>query len=202
VSLAKQLGPAGTVELLNTIVRAFDELADRWGVEKIKTIGDAYMAAAGLPVPAPDHAERIAGMSLAMLDTALRIADEKDVDLALRVGIASGPVLAGVIGAKRLIYDVWGDTVNLASRLEGQSQAQRILVSELTHKRLEGRYVLEPHGAVDIKGYGAVQAWFLIAPLGESAANSNTVTLLEGDRQGDTGDGPRRKRSQKGQIVN
>ncbi|HYN00412.1 MAG TPA: adenylate/guanylate cyclase domain-containing protein [Aestuariivirgaceae bacterium] len=172
VSLAKQLGPAGTVELLNTIVRAFDELADRWGVEKIKTIGDAYMAAAGLPVPAPDHAERIAGMSLAMLDTALRIADEKDVELALRVGIASGPVLAGVIGAKRLIYDVWGDTVNLASRLEGQSQAQRILVSELTHKRLEGRYVLEPRGAVDIKGYGAVQAWFLIAPLGESAADS------------------------------
>jgi adenylate cyclase len=76
-----------------------------------------------------------------------------------------------VIGAKRLIYDVWGDTVNLASRLEGQSQAHRILVSELTHKRLEGRYVLEPRGAVDIKGYGAVQAWFLIAPLGDSAAD-------------------------------
>ena len=104
-------------------------LADRWGVEKIKTIGDAYMAAAGLPVAVPDHAERIAGMALAMLETARRIAREVDVAFALRIGIASGPVLAGVIGAKRLIYDVWGDTVNLASRLEGHSQANRILVS-------------------------------------------------------------------------
>ena len=170
VSLAKRLGPARTVELLNDIVRAFDELADRWGVEKIKTIGDAYMAAAGLPVPVPDHAERIAGMALAMLETARRVAHERNVALALRIGIASGPVLAGVIGAKRLIYDVWGDTVNLASRLEGQSQSNRILVSQLTQERLAGHYAMEPRGAVDIKGYGAVQAWFLIDRLGGNIA--------------------------------
>ena len=167
VAHAKRLGPARTVEVLNIIMRAFDQLADRWGVEKIKTIGDSYMAAAGLPVPAPDHAERLAGMSLAMLETARRIAREVDVPFALRIGIASGPVLAGVIGAKRLIYDVWGDTVNLASRLEGQSEANRILVSPLTCERLNGRYALESRGPVDIKGYGAVEAFFLIAPLGE-----------------------------------
>src|SRR5262245_27757793 len=164
VAHAKQLGPARTVEVLNTIMRAFDELADRHGVEKIKTIGDAYMAAAGLPVATPDHAERIAGMALAMIETARRIALDVDVPFALRIGIASGPVLAGVIGAKRLIYDVWGDTVNLASRLEGHSQANRVLVSPLTRTRLEGKYVLEPHGAIDIKGYGSVEPWFLIGP--------------------------------------
>lgn len=161
VSLAKALGPARTVALLNTIVRTFDELADLWGVEKIKTIGDAYMAAAGLPVPAADHADRLAGMALDMIVAAERISKEHGVDIALRIGIASGPVLAGVIGAKRLIYDVWGDTVNLASRLEGQSQPQSILVSELTQARLGNAYLLEPHGSIDVKGFGIVPTWLL-----------------------------------------
>ena len=175
VAHAKRLGPARTVEVLNTIMRAFDELADRWGVEKIKTIGDAYMAAAGLPVAVPDHAERIAGMALAMIETARRIAREVEVPFALRIGIASGPVLAGVIGAKRLIYDVWGDTVNLASRLEGLSQTNRILVSPLTRTRLEARYVLEPHGAIDIKGYGSVEPWFLVGPIVDAVAEPGDV---------------------------
>lgn len=161
VSLAKALGPARTVALLNTIVRTFDELADLWGVEKIKTIGDAYMAAAGLPVPAADHADRLAGMALDMIVAAERVSKEHGVDIALRIGIASGPVLAGVIGAKRLIYDVWGDTVNLASRLEGQSQPQSILVSELTQARLGNAYLLEPHGSIDVKGFGIVPTWLL-----------------------------------------
>lgn len=161
VSLAKALGPARTVALLNTIVRTFDELADLWGVEKIKTIGDAYMAAAGLPVPAADHADRLAGMALDMIVAAERVSKEHGVDIALRIGIASGPVFAGVIGAKRLIYDVWGDTVNLASRLEGQSQPQSILVSELTQARLGNAYLLEPHGSIDVKGFGIVPTWLL-----------------------------------------
>lgn len=161
VSLAKTLGPARTVALLNTIVRTFDDLADRWGVEKIKTIGDAYMAAAGLPVPAADHADRLAGMALDMIMAAERISKEHDVGIVLRIGIASGPVLAGVIGAKRLIYDVWGDTVNLASRLEGLSQPQGILVSELTRARLGSTYLLEPHGSIDVKGFGIIPTWLL-----------------------------------------
>jgi len=161
VALAKSLGPARTVALLNTIVRTFDELAERRGVEKIKTIGDAYMAAAGLPDPAADHADRIAGLALDMIAAAERISKELGVSIVLRIGIASGPVLAGVIGAKRLIYDVWGDTVNLASPLEGQSQPQGILVSELTHARLGSEYLLEPHGGIDVKGFGVVHTWLL-----------------------------------------
>jgi adenylate cyclase len=175
VAHAKRLGPARTVEVLNTIMRAFDELAGRWGVEKIKTIGDAYMAAAGLPVAVPDHAERLAGMALAMIDTGRRIARDVEVPFALRIGIASGPVLAGVIGAKRLIYDVWGDTVNLASRLEGHSQSNRVLVSPLTRTRLEGCYAMEPHGAIDIKGYGSVEPWFLVGPIDAPGADSGSV---------------------------
>lgn len=184
VALAKDLGPARTVALLNTIVRAFDELASRWGVEKIKTIGDAYMAAAGLPVPASDHAERLAAMALDMIDTAERVSKEHDVDVVLRVGIASGPVLAGVIGAKRLIYDVWGDTVNLASRLEGLSPPRGILISELTQQRLADSYILEPHGTVDIKGYGAVQAWLLKG----RPSDSRPRTLPEAGISGGTHD--------------
>ncbi len=176
VALAKELGPARTVALLNTIVRAFDELANRWGVEKIKTIGDAYMAAAGLPVPAADHADRIAGMGLDMLDVAERISKEHDVSIVLRIGIASGPVLAGVIGAKRLIYDVWGDTVNLASRLEGHSQPQSILISERTRARLGDRYRLELHESIEIKGYGSVQPWLLKGRRGPDSAIALSTT--------------------------
>ena len=161
VSLAKSLGPTRTVALLNTIVRTFDELADRHGVEKIKTIGDAYMAAAGLPIPAADHADRMARMALDMIAASERISKKQGVDIVLRIGIASGPVLAGVIGAKRLIYDVWGDTVNLASRLEGQSQPRSILVSEQTQARLGDACVLEPHGSIDVKGFGSVSTWLL-----------------------------------------
>jgi adenylate cyclase len=103
-------------------------------------------------------------MALDMIDAARRISDENGVSITLRIGIASGPVLAGVIGAKRLIYDVWGDTVNLASRLENQSQPNGILVSELTQIRLGDAFRLEPHGSIDIKGYGTVQTWFLRGP--------------------------------------
>ena len=178
VALAKDLGPARTVALLNTIVLAFDELANRWDVEKIKTIGDAYMAAAGLPVPAADHADRIAGMAIDMLDVAKRISKEHGIGIVLRIGIASGPVLAGVIGAKRLIYDVWGDTVNLASRLEGHSHPQGILISELTRVRLGDRYRLEPHESIEIKGYGFVQPWLLkgVQPA-DGAATLSTAEL-------------------------
>jgi adenylate cyclase len=165
VPLAKRLGPARTVQLLNEIVSAFDVLADQCGVEKIKTIGDAYMVAAGVPEPTPDHAERIATKALAMLVGLERIARAQNVDLAMRIGVATGPILGGVIGAKRLTYDVWGDTVNLASRLEGQSAPNRILVSQATKARLEGKFVFEPCGPVTIKGLGVEEPWYLVGPL-------------------------------------
>jgi adenylate cyclase len=165
VPLAKSLGPARTVGLLNIVVSAFDDLADQWQVEKIKTIGDAYMAAAGLPEPVPDHADRLAGMALAMQATLARIAREQKVALALRIGIATGPVLAGVIGARRLTYDVWGDTVNLASRLEGQSQPGRVLVSRATKAQLEHSFALERCGSLELKGYGLEEAWYVLEAL-------------------------------------
>jgi adenylate cyclase len=161
VPLAKMLGPERTVGLLNEMMRSFDRLAAMHGVEKIKTIGDAYMVAAGVPEPVPDHAPRLARMGLAMLQATEELAREFDATLHLRIGIASGPVTAGVIGAKRLTYDVWGDTVNLASRLEGQSTPGRVLVAKATKARLDGLFQLEPRGALDIKGLGEVEAWFL-----------------------------------------
>ena len=120
------------------------------------------MAAAGVPEPAADHAERLAGMALAMQATLARISREQKVALALRIGIATGPVLAGVIGARRLTYDVWGDTVNLASRLEGQSQPGRVLVSRSTKAHLEHRFVLERCGPLELKGFGLEEAWYVV----------------------------------------
>ncbi|MFL5178946.1 MAG: adenylate/guanylate cyclase domain-containing protein, partial [Microvirga sp.] len=142
VPLARSLGPARTVEMLNDLIRRFDKLASEHGVEKIKTIGDAYMVAAGVPEPVPDHAPRLARMGLAMLQATEELAREFDAPLHLRIGIASGPVTAGVIGAKRLTYDVWGDTVNLASRLEGQSTPGRVLVAKATKARLDRLFQL------------------------------------------------------------
>ena len=169
VPIARQLGPVGCVKLLGTIVNAFDALADRHGVEKIKTIGDSYMAAAGLPQPASDHAERMAAMALSMLAVVRRIAQEEGLPLSLRIGIASGPLLAGIIGAKRLAYDVWGDTVNLASRLEGLSAPDHVLVCALTKTRLEHRYALEGQGPLNIKGFGLEEAWYLVGPRSPAA---------------------------------
>jgi adenylate cyclase len=161
VPLAKTLGPERTVGLLNEMMRSFDRLAAMHGVEKIKTIGDAYMVAAGVPERVADHAPRLARMGLAMLKATGELEAAFGVPLNLRIGIASGPVMAGVIGAKRLTYDVWGDTVNLASRLEGQSTPGRVLVASGTKARLEGLFQLEPRGVLDIKGLGEVEAWFL-----------------------------------------
>jgi len=164
VSLAKSLGPAGTVEFLNRLMTEFDALAARHGVEKIKTIGDAYMVAAGVPEPIPDHAKRLAGMGVDMLAAIERASLAAGLPLGLRIGIASGPVMAGVIGAKRLTYDVWGDTVNLAARLESGGEPGRVHVSSRTKTLLEADYVLESRGQVEIRGLGAEPTWFLVGP--------------------------------------
>ena len=151
------------------MMQCFDRLAATHGVEKIKTIGDAYMAAAGVPEPVADHAPRLARMALAMLQATEQMSREFGVALQLRIGIASGPVMAGVIGAKRLTYDVWGDTVNLASRLEGQSEPGRVLVAKATRDRLAGEFHLESGGAIDLKGFGVVETYVLECPAEWSA---------------------------------
>ncbi|MEL7048460.1 MAG: adenylate/guanylate cyclase domain-containing protein [Pseudomonadota bacterium] len=161
VALARRLGAARTVALLNELVTEFDVLADRHGVEKIKTIGDAYMAACGIPEPVPKHTLRMADLAVDMLDVAQKISDDKNLDIQLRIGIASGPVMAGVIGTRKFSYDVWGDAVNLAARLENQSVPGRILVCPACQDALAATYVLEPLGQIDIKGVGLQNTFYL-----------------------------------------
>jgi class 3 adenylate cyclase len=160
-AVASRVTPAVLVDNLNRIFSAFDDLCRRSGIEKIKTIGDAYMAAAGLPVPRPDHAEVIADFALAMLDTLEGVNTTMDVPFQIRIGIHTGPVVAGVIGSHRFLYDIWGDAVNLASRLESHGLPGRIHVSPQTSRMLEGRFELEPRGLINLRGIGKLRTLFL-----------------------------------------
>ena len=156
------------VALLNRLFSTFDRLADRHGLEKIKTIGDAYMAVAGLPVPRADHVEAIADMALDALDAMGTFNREGGYAFELRIGIHTGPVVAGVIGLQRFIYDLWGDTVNIASRMESQGINGRIQVSDAVRGRLGDRYRLEERGTIEVKGIGPMRTWFLVGRRGEA----------------------------------
>lgn len=161
VAMARALGPEKTVELLNKLVSRFDDLAERHGVEKIKTIGDAYMVASGVPEPRPDHAVALAEMALDMIDAARDISAETSLPINIRAGMASGPMMAGVIGKRKFSYDVWGDPVNLASRLEQASLPGRILICPVCREALEGRFEMQPRGMIEVKGVGAQETWYL-----------------------------------------
>jgi class 3 adenylate cyclase len=168
--VAARMAPDRLVDRLNDIVTAFDELALRLGVEKIKTIGDAYMAVSGLPEPRADHADTIARFAIAMMEA---LEANNQVDGApcfqLRVGINTGPVVAGVIGHHKFIYDVWGDTVNVASRLESSSNPGRIHVSDATRRVLADRFRFESRGLIDLKGRGPTHTFFLETPAPSAA---------------------------------
>ncbi|MEQ1715741.1 MAG: adenylate/guanylate cyclase domain-containing protein [Hyphomicrobium sp.] len=161
VAMARGLGPEKTVAMLNHLVSRFDELAALHGVEKIKTIGDAYMVASGVPEPRADHIAALARMALDMMAAAHDVARETGLAINLRAGMASGAMMAGVIGKRKFSYDVWGDPVNLASRLEQASTPGRILVCPQCRAALEQDFVLTQHATIDIKGVGAQDAWFL-----------------------------------------
>ena len=156
-----RITPAAVVEYLNRLYSEFDELARELGVEKIKTIGDAYMAVAGLTDPNPNPFTAIAKMALGMIDRLDRVNRHFGWPLQIRIGIHSGPVVAGIIGAHRFIYDVWGDTVNVASRLEAYSLPNRIHVSQDTARHLVGPFTLEPRGSIDVRGKGKLETFFL-----------------------------------------
>ncbi len=158
---AKGVSAETLVELLNDIFTRFDTIAHDRGVEKIKTIGDSYMAAAGLPVPALDHPMRAANMALDMIEALQRFNDETGYDLTMRIGIATGAVVAGVIGKQKFVYDLWGDVVNTASRMESHGLAGRIQITDATRQCLMDSFMLEARGAIDVKGQGAMQTWFL-----------------------------------------
>jgi adenylate cyclase len=156
------LPPAEVVGILDHLFSHFDVLAERYGLEKIKTIGDCYMVAAGVPTPRADHAEALAQMALDMRE-AMRSEDEVGhLGLELRIGINSGPVVAGVIGRKRFLYDLWGDAVNTASRMESQGTPGQIQVTRATYELLRDAFVLERRGTVSVKGKGEMETWYLV----------------------------------------
>jgi len=149
------------VHLLNALFSDFDRLALQFGLEKIKTIGDAYMLAGGLLAPCPHHVEAVADMALAMRD-ALRAASTRlGESLQVRIGIHTGPVVSGIIGTHKFIFDVWGDTVNTASRMESHGAANEINVSGASYLRLSDKFAFEPRGVIELTGKGPMEAYFL-----------------------------------------
>jgi guanylate cyclase len=168
--LAERLPPAEVVGILDHLFRHFDQLADRYELEKIKTIGDCYMVASGVPSPRPDHARALALMALDMQAAMSSVGEVGHLGLGLRVGINSGPVVAGVIGRKRFLYDLWGDAVNIASRMESHGTSGRIQITRATKELLEDEFVCEPRGAISVKGKGEMEAWYLVARRADAAA--------------------------------
>ena len=160
--MSSQLDAREVVGLLDRLFTSFDQLVDEYEVEKIKTIGDCYMVAAGVPRHRPDHAQALAGLALEMRECARTcLPESSEYDLRLRIGISSGPVVAGVIGRRRFLYDLWGDTVNMASRMESHGTPNTIQITRSTFELLGDDFETEPRGLVEVKGKGQVETWIL-----------------------------------------
>jgi guanylate cyclase len=188
--LASGLDAREVVGLLDRLFTSFDELVDRHDVEKIKTIGDCYMVAAGVPTQRWDHAQALARLALEMRECAKGcLPEETDHDVRLRIGISSGPVVAGVIGRRRFLYDLWGDTVNMASRMESHGTPDEIQITRSTWQLVREDFVTEPIGVVEVKGKGKVETWRLVAARadgvgtrGRSASGARTLEASTGRR--------------------
>jgi class 3 adenylate cyclase len=159
--LSSQISPIEIVMLLNDIFSRFDCLAEKHGLEKIKTIGDCYMVVSGLPVPRSDHAPAIAEMALDMQSEIANFNAENSHNISIRIGIHSGPVVAGIIGTKKFIYDLWGDTVNTASRMESHGISGRIQLTETTYELLQNQYQFNQRGLIQVKGKGEMFTYLL-----------------------------------------
>ena len=160
-SLSARISATELVNFLNDIFSAFDRLAERYSLEKIKTIGDAYMVVGGLPVPRADHAAAIAAMALDMQVAIAQFQDDRGQPFRLRIGINTGPIVSGVIGIKKFSYDLWGDAVNIASRMESQGIPGKIQVTEATYSCLQDQYQFEKRGTLEVKGRGSLTTYFL-----------------------------------------
>jgi class 3 adenylate cyclase len=167
--MSAKISPIKLVNLLNQIFSSFDELAEKYGLEKIKTIGDAYMVVGGLPLPKTDHAEAIANMALGMQDVMKQFQSQTLLDdfsaeekLQIRIGINTGSVVAGVIGIKKFIYDLWGDAVNIASRMESSGEPGHIQVTETTYELLKDQFIFQSRGTISVKGRGDMQTYWLL----------------------------------------
>jgi guanylate cyclase len=160
--LSAELAPTEMVELLNEIFSTFDSLVEKYGLEKIRTIGDNYMVAAGVPRPRPDHCQAMASMALDMLEYIQKRPGENGKMVNFRIGLNTGPMIGGVIGRQKFHYDVWGDTVNVASRMESQGKAGKIQITQAAHQLLKEDFLCEPRGKVAVKGRGEMDTWFLV----------------------------------------
>jgi len=166
-TMSARMPPAQVVGMLDELFSRFDDLASELGLEKIKTIGDCYMIAGGLPEPRPDHAEAVAEMALAILRVMDEFSARANEPITVRIGINSGPVVAGVIGKRKFIYDLWGDTVNTASRMESHGVPGKVHVAESSRRLLAEKYRLTARGAIEVKGKGTMETWFLHGRAGE-----------------------------------
>ncbi len=160
---ASDMPPVDLVRFLDRLYTTFDRLVDRHGLEKIKTTGDSYMVVSGVPTPRDDHVEAIAALALDMSRAVADLRDPRGNPVPLRMGIATGPVVAGVVGARKFFYDVWGDAVNVASRMESTNVEGRIQVPQNVFERLRHAFVLEERGEVEIKGKGVMRTWYLVS---------------------------------------
>jgi guanylate cyclase len=158
--------------MLNTIFSKFDDLVDQFGLEKIKTIGDCYMVASGLPNPRDDHAAALVALTLELGNVMDAYAEECGDSITFRSGIHSGPVTAGVIGKRKFAFDVWGDTVNIASRMESHGIPGKLQISDETHRLVEDQFQCEPRGEIAVKGKGMMRTWIVV---GRKDASCETV---------------------------
>jgi len=159
---ASDTAPDKLIRFLDRLYSDFDALVDKHGLEKIKVSGDSYMVVSGVPQPRPDHVEALADLALDMDDTANGLKDPHGHAVPLRIGLAGGPVVAGVVGSRRFFYDVWGDAVNVASRMEATDSIGRIQVPEEAYERLKNDFVLKERGDIDVKGKGVIHTWYLV----------------------------------------
>jgi class 3 adenylate cyclase len=160
--LSASMSPHELVSVLNEVFTVFDSLVDRYGLEKVKTIGDAYMVVGGMPERSDDHPQRVAAMALDLAESVGRIEAATRLGITFRIGIHSGPVVAGVIGTRKFIYDVWGDTVNMASRMESLGVPGRVQVTHATADRLGGSFEVEARGLIEVKGKGPTPTYFVL----------------------------------------
>jgi len=178
--LTEQMSPEQMVGLLNTVFSGFDDLSEKYGLEKIKTIGDAYMVVGGLSRERPDYVEDMANMAIEMLDFVSKHPALVKRSLGIHIGIATGPVVAGVIGTKRFIYDLWGDTVNIASRLTDDAKEGNILTDKLTYNRLRLEFLFEPPNVLNVKGKGEMTSYRMIGRVShasDSGKNGNVFRI-------------------------
>ena len=158
---ASDTAPADLVRFLDGLFTDLDALVDRHGLEKVKSSGDSYMVVSGIPLQRADHLEALAALALDMADAVAGLTDARGRDVPLRIGLASGPVVAGVVGARKFFYDVWGDAVNVAARMESTDVEGRIQVPQDVYERLRNRFSFEERGDVDVKGKGLIHTWYL-----------------------------------------